>query len=73
VGINVDPYRKSTVDAWLTLNARIAYTLSKGTNISLMATNLLNTDKNYLVKNMAFPFDYKGPERQVSMVLKTTF
>jgi len=73
VGINVDPYRKPTVDAWFTLNAKVAYSFSKGSNISLMATNLLNTDKNTLVKNMAFPFDYKGPERQVSVVLKTTF
>lgn len=66
-------YRSDSLDPWLGVDARVSYTLNKRLQLSLSATNLLDSDKIRLVKNMAFPFDYKGEERRVSFAVKGTF
>lgn len=71
-GVNVDRYRAGDVDPWVRLDARVAYT-HKGASVALVVQNLLDSDKIRYVKPQAYPFDYQGEGRRVSVVLRTSF
>jgi iron complex outermembrane receptor protein len=67
--LDMDAYRPTAVAPYLQLNAKVSYSFGHGITASLVATNLL--DKTYyLDKTLAFPFDYRGPRRNLSLVLK---
>ncbi len=71
--LDVDAYRARSLDAWFTLDAKFTWNFTASSSISAYSTNLLNTDKNKLVKVQAFPFDYQGEGRKYGIVLKTSF
>lgn len=71
--LDVDLYRPRSLDAWFSLDARVAWFVTPNFSVSLAGTNLLDTEKNKLVKVQAFPFDYKGEGRKLSLGLKLSF
>lgn len=73
VDFDVDPYRPRSLDGWFTVDARVSYDLRSWLTVSIYATNLLDTDKNKLVKIQAFPFDYEGEGRKVGTVVRLIF
>ena len=58
------PYRPEEVKSWTSLDARVGYRVTRELEVSLNATNLLDEDL-MLVKNFAFPFDYRMMGRRV--------
>jgi outer membrane receptor protein involved in Fe transport len=67
--IDMDNYRPNSVSPFFTLNSKLTYAFTRQFSASLVATNLLN--KSYFLdKTLAFPFDYQGAQRNVSVVLK---
>jgi outer membrane receptor protein involved in Fe transport len=59
---NLDDHRATTIDSWVSLNAKASYEFNENVSIILEAKNL--TDKSAsLVKTGPFPFDYQIPER----------
>ena len=70
--IDMDQYRSTSVSPWWTLNSKLTYEVTHTFSVSLAATNLLNK-QYYLAKTLAFPFDYRGSERNVSVILKAAF
>lgn len=71
--LDVDLYRPTSLEAWFSLDARVAWFVTPYFSISVAGTNLLDTDKNKLVKIQAFPFDYQGEGRRLNLGLKLTF
>jgi len=71
--LDVDPYRPHSLEAWFTLDAKVTWSFSSASSVSIYATNLLDTTKNKLIKTQAFPFDYQGEGRKFGVVLKTSF
>jgi len=71
--LDVDLYRDRSLDAWFTLDAKVTWNFSPASSVAVYATNLLDTDKNKLIKIQAFPFDYQGEGRKYGIVLKTSF
>ena len=69
--LDMDQYRPTSVSPWFNLNAKADYAFSRTFTVGLAATNLLNKEY-YLAKTLAFPFDYRGNERTVSLLLKVT-
>ena len=69
--LDMDQYRPTAVASWLSLNTKLGYDLARGFNLALGVTNLLDK-KYYLDKPGAFPFDYQGAGRVVSVILKAT-
>ncbi len=67
--LDLDKYRPRTLGDWFTLDAKVGWEWAKGATASLVVTNLLDTKKNFLFKNLAFPYDYQGEGRRVSLVL----
>jgi outer membrane receptor for ferrienterochelin and colicin len=71
--LDVDPYRTRSLDAWFTLDAKVTWNFTADASVAVYATNLLDTDKNKLIKVLAFPFDYQGEGRKYGVVLRTKF
>jgi iron complex outermembrane receptor protein len=71
--LNLDAHRPRTLGGWFSLDAKAGYEWVKGTSLGLVATNLLDTKKNLLFKNLAFPYDYQGEGRRLSLVLTAKF
>ena len=71
--LDVDSYRARSLDAWFTLDAKVTWNFTSNSSVAIYATNLLDTDKNKLVKIQPFPFDYQGEERKFGVVLRTKF
>jgi len=71
--IDLDAMRARSLDGYLTVDARLGWTFHPGMSLSLQATNLMDTDKNRTVKVGAFPFDYLGDRRKVSLLLRVAF
>jgi len=71
--LDVDQYRARSLDAWFTMDAKLTWNFSPTTSVAIYSTNLLDTDKNKLIKVQAFPFDYQGEGRKFGVVLKTSF
>ncbi len=57
--------REPQVDAWLTLDANATYHLTSYLSLELALTNLFDSDKNVLIKNFNYPFDYRQESRRV--------
>lgn len=70
---DVDPYRPRTLGSWFTLDAKVSYDVKAWLNVALYATNLLDTDKNKLIKVQAFPFDYQGEGRKAGVIVRVAF
>jgi iron complex outermembrane receptor protein len=70
--LDLDLYRPRRLVAWFTLDAKITWNFPGGSSLAVYATNLLNTNKNKLIKTQAFPFDYQGEGRKYGLVLKTS-
>ena len=70
--LDMDQYRPTSVAPYWTLNTKLTYQFNRSFSTSLAATNLLDK-RYYLAKSLAFPFDYQGPERNVSLILKALF
>ncbi len=71
--VNLDAYRPRTLGDWFTVDSKITYEGYKGTQIGLSATNLLDSHRNRLLKNLAFPYDYQGEGRRVSLLFSARF
>jgi len=71
--LDVDAYRARSLDAWFTLDAKVSWSFTSDSSVAVYATNLLDTDKNKLIKIQPFPFDYQGEERKLGLVLRTRF
>lgn len=71
IALDMDAYRPPTVPPWFSLNAKAGYAFNRAFSVSLVATNLLDRTY-YLDKNLAFPFDYRAPQRLVSLELRLT-
>jgi iron complex outermembrane receptor protein len=67
--LDMDTYRPTEVAPYFSLNTKLTYAFTKGFSVSLAGTNL--TDKTYyMAKTLAFPFDYQGAGRNISLILK---
>lgn len=66
-------HRPVSLDPWLQVNAKVGFRINHQFRIDVVGTNVLGTDKNRLVKNMAYPFDYQGEGRKVAIILKASF
>jgi outer membrane receptor protein involved in Fe transport len=53
-------FRGAHVDAWVTLDARIAYQVTDWVRLGVQGTNLLDT-RGYIAKPQNFPFDFQIP------------
>jgi outer membrane receptor protein involved in Fe transport len=71
--INLDQYRPTVVAGWFTVDTKLGYEWRAGSSASVVVTNLLDTKKNFLFKNLAFPYDYQGEGRRISLVISTKF
>ena len=71
VTLDLDLYRNRSVDSWFTLDANVKYEITSYLEVGLNIKNLFDKEY-YLIKNMAFPFDYRQEGRQflVSVMLK---
>lgn len=67
-----NPYRPNHLGGWVSADAKLTYTISHASSVSVYANNLL--DKQFhLVRVNASPFDYQGEGRRIGVVLKTSF
>jgi outer membrane receptor protein involved in Fe transport len=53
-------FRGAHVDAWVTLDARLAYQVTDWLRLGVQGTNLLDT-RGYIAKPQNFPFDFEIP------------
>lgn len=67
VGLTAPP-RPEVVQAWFSLDSRMAYKISKF-EVGLTGTNLLNSEI-FLAKSLKYYFDYKMPARRVGVFVK---
>lgn len=51
-------YRNQSINAWINADAKISYLINKNIEAGITAKNILNKNQ-YLVKNYAYPFDYR--------------
>ena len=65
--------RPATLESWFTLGAKVTYVFNPRFSLSAVGSNLLDTDKNVLIKSTAQPFDYQGQGRRLAVVMKATF
>lgn len=65
-----DP-RPAAIDPWFNINAKISYLVNPNLELGVILKNLAN-QKQYLVKNYAYPFDYRREPMQIlgEIVLK---
>jgi len=66
-------YRPKTLDSWVSLDAKLNYSISFASSISVYANNLLDSSKIQLVRVQSAPFDYRGEGRRFGVILKTSF
>lgn len=71
--IDLDRYRPRTLGDWFTLDGKVGLEWARGATVNLQVANLLDTKKNDLFKNLAFPYDYQGEGRRISFVVTTKF
>jgi outer membrane receptor for ferrienterochelin and colicin len=64
--------RGNAVDAWFSVDVRAAYQVTEYIDINGQIKNLLN-QKNTLIKNMSYPFDYRGEQRQISIGMELKY
>ncbi|HBF87929.1 MAG TPA: TonB-dependent receptor [Bacteroidales bacterium] len=65
----MENYRdKNGVKAWLSGDLKFAYHISPKIETSILIKNISNGE-NYLIKNFAYPFDYKMDDRQILIEL----
>lgn len=65
-------FRPETVDAWTEMDLKLAYTPTNKIEIGVLVKNLFDAE-GQLVKNNAYTFDYRRPERSVLFDVKWTF
>lgn len=58
----VSNYRPNTIDSWTNLDFKFAYRVTPSTELGLIVKNLTNANR-FLIKNYAYPFDYKLEKR----------
>ncbi|WP_083867509.1 TonB-dependent receptor plug domain-containing protein [Fulvivirga imtechensis] len=69
ITIETIPFRPQNLDAWAEMDLKVAYTPSKKIEVGILVKNLFNSE-NYLIKNNAYPFDYRRPERSILFDVK---
>lgn len=57
VTLNMDKYRPTEVESWMTLDLNIIYKISGNLKLNADINNILDKEY-YLLKNNSFPFDY---------------
>jgi len=68
-----EPYRSSQLDGWFVMDLKAGWNFNPGTSLSISISNLTDTHKNVLIKNMAYPFDYQGQGRRWALTLRSAF
>jgi len=71
--LDIDRYRPRNLEAWFTLDAKVGWFFTPNISLAVKGTNLLDTNKNKLIKIQAFPFDYQGEGRKLSLIFKAVF
>lgn len=61
---NLNDHRPSTLDSWVTLNAKASFNLNDNITLTLEARNLTDESAS-LVKTGPFPFDYQIQQRHL--------
>ncbi|MCO7226855.1 TonB-dependent receptor [Pleionea sp. CnH1-48] len=61
---NLDDHRPTTIDAWITFNAKAVYKVNDMVDINLDVRNLFEEEAR-LLKTGPFPFDYQIQGRQI--------
>lgn len=69
---DIDSYRPLSIDPWVNLNLKMAYSVKKNVKISIEAKNVLNANQ-YLMKSNAYPFDYRREKLQLLFELYLVF
>jgi outer membrane receptor protein involved in Fe transport len=67
----LEAFRSNDVKAWSNLDLKLAFTPSRQVDIGLVMLNLLD-GKQYLIKNNAYPFDYRLEQRRIMLDVKFT-
>jgi iron complex outermembrane receptor protein len=65
--IGVDKLREDELDSWISVDAKLTYTF-KFAEFGIFGKNLTD-GKNYLVKNLKYPFDYQMEGRRIGITL----
>ena len=75
VGVNLDlnDYRHSQLDDWVTLDVHLRYRVNESIELGMYSTNVMNSNDQFLAKTGSFPFDYRQPDRQTQVYLNLKF
>ena len=63
VSLDMDQYRGTQVDSWLSMDINTRYRFSRSLQLGVSIKNVTDEDI-YLVKNIGFPFDYRQNDRE---------
>lgn len=70
--IDTQKYRPNEIAAFVNLDAKVGVNVSKNLELSVFVSNLLNTEA-YLLKNFAYPMDYRIPQRMIMFDVKFVY
>jgi len=65
-------FRPESVDSWSEIDFKLAYTPTPKIDLGVVVKNLFDSE-NYLIKNNAYTFDYRRPERTILFDVKFSF
>ena len=59
-----DIHRSKTVEAWINIDLKFAYKITQKIEFGLTIKNLTDSER-FIIKNYAYPFDYRLEERSI--------